>query len=229
MTPDNATASVAHNAPPPGSRAPLPHRGTTGLSAGSLAFSAIVFRVDPRVSLLPLNPAGSPAESEIPMNSHPYLRAFFAGSCAHAASAAHAHRLRRSPLRTADPFPIERGLVFPMALVPSLWALWNILWKFAHTHTPANRPPWRAASLSAVPAGASVATCLGILVLGRRKLLGSTRSACLTRGSPLGSPVLWLLTTWCGNTSSATSTACSESRELRCYALGMKKSCNPAR
>jgi len=26
------------------------------------------------------------------------------------------------------PFPIERGLVFPMALVPALWGIWNMLW-----------------------------------------------------------------------------------------------------
>jgi hypothetical protein len=26
------------------------------------------------------------------------------------------------------PVPIERGLVFPMALVPNLWGLWNVLY-----------------------------------------------------------------------------------------------------
>ena len=35
-------------------------------------------------------------------------------------------------------FPIERGLIFPMALVPALWGLWNILWEWTRdrTHLP---------------------------------------------------------------------------------------------
>ena len=57
------------------------------------------------------------------MNSHPYLRAFLAG--------AFVPTLILPVLLTGFivlrlglqmPFPFERGLVFPMALVPSLWA-----------------------------------------------------------------------------------------------------------
>ena len=73
------------------------------------------------------------------MNSHPYLRAFLAG--------AFVPTLILPLLLTAFiivrlvlqmPFPFERGLVFPMALVPSLWALWNMLWlgSRSRTHLP---------------------------------------------------------------------------------------------
>lgn len=33
------------------------------------------------------------------------------------------------------PIPIERALVFPMALVPSLWGLWNLFWVATHERT----------------------------------------------------------------------------------------------
>ena len=33
------------------------------------------------------------------------------------------------------PVPIERGLVFPMALVPAGWGLWNMLWLASHERT----------------------------------------------------------------------------------------------
>jgi hypothetical protein len=33
------------------------------------------------------------------------------------------------------PVPIERVLVFPMAVVPNLWGLWNILFVASHTRT----------------------------------------------------------------------------------------------
>ncbi|HUX45375.1 MAG TPA: hypothetical protein VMV57_11540 [Terracidiphilus sp.] len=36
------------------------------------------------------------------------------------------------------PVPMERAIIFPMALVPLLWGLWNILWIVtrARTHLP---------------------------------------------------------------------------------------------
>jgi hypothetical protein len=65
------------------------------------------------------------------------------------------------------PVPIERGLVFPMALVPALWGLWNVLWLGSHekTHLAVGV---HGAILPAVlvPCGTIVAHCLGILVLG---------------------------------------------------------------
>jgi hypothetical protein len=103
------------------------------------------------------------------MNTHPYLRAFLAGAFV---------PTLLLPLMLIGfivfrlglqiPFPIERGLVFPMALVPSLWALWNMLWISSHTRT--HLPIGLHGALLPfilLPAGASIATCLGILVLGQ--------------------------------------------------------------
>jgi len=102
------------------------------------------------------------------MNSHPYLRAFLAG--------AFVPTLILPLILTGFiilrlwlqvPFPFERGLVFPMALVPSLWALWNMVWLGSHERT---RLPIGAHGallpLLLVPSGATLATSLGILSLG---------------------------------------------------------------
>jgi hypothetical protein len=104
------------------------------------------------------------------MNTHPYLRAFLAGAFV---------PTLLLPLMLVGfivfrlglqiPFPIERGLVFPMALVPSLWALWNMLWIGSHTRTHLPIGVHGALlPLILMPAGATVATCLGILVLGQQ-------------------------------------------------------------
>ena len=102
------------------------------------------------------------------MNSHPYLRAFLAGAfvptlilplilCAYVVFR----------LALQFPFPFERGLVFPMGLVPLLWALWNMLWLGSRSRT---RLPiglhGALLPLLLVPSGATLATCLGIFSLG---------------------------------------------------------------
>jgi len=103
------------------------------------------------------------------MNSHPYLRAFLAG--------AFVPTLILPVLLTGFivlrlgmqvSFPFERGLVFPMALVPSLWALWNMLWLGSHART--NLPigvHGALLPLLLLPCGTVVATSLGILSLGQ--------------------------------------------------------------
>ena len=63
------------------------------------------------------------------MNSHPYLRAFLAGAFVPTLILPLlllGFILLRLVLQV--PLPFERGLVFPMALVPSLWAVWNMVW-----------------------------------------------------------------------------------------------------
>ena len=58
--------------------------------------------------------------------------------------------------------PIERGLVFPLAIVPGLWGLWNMLYLVVRRH-------WR------IPLGvygAVVPLCVGPLALGSAFLLG---------------------------------------------------------
>jgi len=102
------------------------------------------------------------------MNTHPYLRGFLAGAFVPTLVL---------PLMLAGfivvrlglqvPFPIERGLVFPLALVPSLWALWNMLWISSHTRTHLSIGAHGALlPLLLMPSGAVMATCLGILQLG---------------------------------------------------------------
>ncbi len=63
-------------------------------------------------------------------------------------------------------FPIERGLVFPMALVPALWGLWSMLWQWSHerTHLPLG-VHGALLPLLMMPAGALIATQAGVLVL----------------------------------------------------------------
>jgi hypothetical protein len=106
------------------------------------------------------------------MNSHPYLRAFFAGAFVPTLLLPIlllAFVILRFGLQI--PIPIERGLVFPMALVPSLWALWNMLWVRSHTSTQLPIGLHGAIlPFVLLPAGASLATCLGILVLDRQEV-----------------------------------------------------------
>jgi hypothetical protein len=102
------------------------------------------------------------------MSTHPYLRAFLAGAFVPTLVLPLmliVFIVVRLVLRV--PVPIERGLVFPMALVPTLWALWNMLWLGSHprTHLPIGLHG-ALLPLLLLPAGALAATSLGILRLG---------------------------------------------------------------
>ena len=102
------------------------------------------------------------------MNTHPYLRAFLAGAFVPTLVLPLmliVFIVVRQVLQV--PVPIERGLVFPMALVPTLWALWNMLWLGSHprTHLPIGLHGAILPFLL-LPSGALVATCLGVLHLG---------------------------------------------------------------
>jgi len=102
------------------------------------------------------------------VNTHPYLRAFVAGAFVPTLVLPvilTGFVLVRLVLEV--PFPIERGLVFPMGLVPCLWALWNMLWLGSHerTHLPVGLHG-ALLQLLLMPAGATLATCLGILSIG---------------------------------------------------------------
>jgi hypothetical protein len=102
------------------------------------------------------------------MNTHPYLRAFMAGAFAPTLlMPAMLTVFIVSRLILQAPLPIERGLVFPMALVPCLWALWNMLWVGSHerTHLPVGLHG-ALLPLLLMPAGAAMGTCLGILAIG---------------------------------------------------------------
>ena len=102
------------------------------------------------------------------MNSHPYLRAFLAGAFVPTLVLPFM-LFGFIVLRLAllVPFPFERGLVFPLALVPSLWALWNMLWVGSHERTHLSIGMHGAVlPLLLMPGGAILATCLGLLALG---------------------------------------------------------------
>lgn len=102
------------------------------------------------------------------MNTHPYLRAFLAG--------AFVPTLVLPIMLTVFivvrlvlqfPVPIERGIVFPMALVPSLWALWNMLWIGSHERTGLSIGAHGALlPLVLAPAGALVGAVSGVFALG---------------------------------------------------------------
>ena len=102
------------------------------------------------------------------MNTHPYLRAFLAGAFVPTLILPIlllGFVLLRLVLQVSLPF--ERGLIFPMALVPSLWALWNMLWLGSRARTGlAIGVHGALLPLLLVPGGATLGTCLGILTLG---------------------------------------------------------------
>ena len=73
------------------------------------------------------------------MNQHTYLRAYMAGIVVPTIAlllVATGFTIARYVYNV--PVPIERGIVFPMAVVPNLWGLWNIAFIASHrrTHLP---------------------------------------------------------------------------------------------
>lgn len=72
-------------------------------------------------------------------NTHPYLRAYMAGIVAPSLGllvALTVFILTRLVFHV--PIPIERVIIFPMALVPNAFGLWNMLyvWSRTHRHLP---------------------------------------------------------------------------------------------
>ena len=62
------------------------------------------------------------------MNQHPYLRAYLAGIAVPTfflLVVATVFTLARYVYNV--PVPVERVIVFPMAVVPNIWGLWNVL------------------------------------------------------------------------------------------------------
>jgi|SRR5215469_13466320 len=67
------------------------------------------------------------------MNRHPFLRAYLAGICVPTVFllfVAAGFTLLRYVF--SFPAPIERVIVFPMAVVPNAWGLWNVLFLVWH-------------------------------------------------------------------------------------------------
>jgi hypothetical protein len=99
------------------------------------------------------------------MSTHSYLRAYLAGIFVPTLILPFlltAFIVLRLVLKV--PVPIERGLIFPMALVPAIWGLWNVIWLGLHQHTYLAVGP-HGAILPALllPCGAVLARHLGIV------------------------------------------------------------------
>ena len=102
------------------------------------------------------------------MNTHPYLRAYMAGIFAPSLFLLFvltAFVVARVVLHV--PIPIESALIFPMALVPNLFGLWNILylWLRPRRHLPIG---FHGALLPLimVPVGGLAGCSLGVLTVG---------------------------------------------------------------
>jgi len=99
------------------------------------------------------------------MNTHPYLRAYLAGifvpTLVLPLILAGFITVR---LVLALPIPIERIIIFPMAVVPTIFGLWNMLYLWSHVRT--NLPIGVHGAILpflGAPIGALVASCLGFL------------------------------------------------------------------
>ncbi len=103
------------------------------------------------------------------MNNHPYLRAYMAGIAAPTPLLLVALTLFFLARFVYDiPVPIERVIIFPMAIIPNLFGLWNMLYLATREHT---RLPLgiHGAILPFIigPAGFFLGRALGILHAGR--------------------------------------------------------------
>jgi phosphotransferase system glucose/maltose/N-acetylglucosamine-specific IIC component len=101
------------------------------------------------------------------MKTHPYLRAFLGGLFVPVLVMPvllAVFIVARVGLRV--PIPIEQALIFPMAVVPSLFGLWNMLWLGSHERT---RLPiglhGALLPLLLMPLGASTGLSFGVLQL----------------------------------------------------------------
>ena len=102
------------------------------------------------------------------MNTHPYLRAFLSGILVPTLIMPLfliAFIVLRLGIQIS--IPIERGIVFPMGLVPILWGLWNMLWQGSHPSTHLSVGLHGALlPFLLLPTGTLIATHLGVLQLG---------------------------------------------------------------
>jgi hypothetical protein len=102
------------------------------------------------------------------MKTHPYLRAYMAGILVPTLVLPVILAVFitvRLVLRV--PVPVERFLIFPMAVVPSFFGVWNMLFLCSHERTHASIGLHGAIlPFLGAPTGAFVAHCLGMLEFG---------------------------------------------------------------
>jgi len=101
------------------------------------------------------------------MNTHPYLRAYLAGIFIPTLVLPLLLTFVVIRLVHQVPIPVEQVLIFPMAVVPLLWGLWNMLWLWSspRTHIPLGLHG-AVLPLLLMPIGATLATRLGALAIG---------------------------------------------------------------
>jgi hypothetical protein len=101
------------------------------------------------------------------MNTHPYLRAYLAGIFLPTFVLPLLLTFVVLRLIYQVPIPVEQALIFPMAGVPLLWGLWNMLWLWSspRTHAPIGLHG-AVLPLLLMPMGALLATHLGLLEIG---------------------------------------------------------------
>ena len=99
------------------------------------------------------------------MNSHPYLRAYLAGIAVPTCFMLLALTAFFVVRFVYDvPVPIERAIVFPMALVPNIFGVWNMLYLGLHKHRYLPLGVHGAIlPFLLAPLGLLLATCLGFL------------------------------------------------------------------
>jgi hypothetical protein len=101
------------------------------------------------------------------MNTHRYLRAYLAGIFIPTLVLPlllTVFIVVRLVLKV--PVPIEQAMIFPMAVVPSFFGLWNMFWICSHTRTHLSIGVHGAVlPLLLMPAGVLTASCLGVLEL----------------------------------------------------------------
>ena len=101
------------------------------------------------------------------MKPHPYLRAYLAGVFVPTLVLPLLLTFVILRFVLQIPVPVEQALIFPMAVVPLLWGLWNLLWLWSapRTHLPLG-VHGAVLPLLLMPCGAWLATSLGVLAIG---------------------------------------------------------------
>jgi hypothetical protein len=115
------------------------------------------------------------------MNAHPYLRAYLAGIAVPTPAllvGITVYTVFR--LIYHYPVPVERFIVFPMAVVPNAWGLWNVLFIVWRRHVP----------LSLGVHGALLPILLAPLGLVASALLHFSIPGFETRVFPIAAPVV---------------------------------------
>ncbi len=117
------------------------------------------------------------------MKTHPYLRAYMAGITIPSVLLLLGMTMFIVARHVYDiAIPLERVIVFPMAIIPNLWGLWNMIYIFLKTK------PYRYLSLGFH--GALLTFVQIAIAFGISRLVKFDIPEFITSVSPLGFPIL---------------------------------------